>query len=279
MNSILIIILKFLLTLSTILLAVPSFAIVNGKEFSYSDLSKPLPYVGLKFDLKGLPSEMCTATYLGNGKFLTAAHCFLLNEYDTQDLKITIENASGEIKINLLKEDYFLSFAPVIEWGGKAPTRKTHAVIRIPKPDMAIMTVNENIASQLPPLATVKIDFSQSYFSNSQKYKIVGQGCTNYISFGETMIGQGVFRIAPVLLENTNSEVEVTSIWNPINLNGGVCWGDSGGALLLETREALVQVGVVSSMKTKHDPATGKPALVTSRYGRLDNSTVKAWLK
>jgi hypothetical protein len=40
----------------------------------------------------------------------------------------------------------------------------------------------------------------------------------------------------------------------------------------------VTQAGVISAMKTKHDPKTGRPAVVTSFYGRLDNVVVQKWL-
>lgn len=261
-------------------------AIIKGTEIY--DLNSKSPqqsaYVALSFSLKGLPADPCSGTYLGKGKILTAAHCFLINEFPTEDPEICIEDFIKTQKLCIHKSDYAVFFPPVLEQGGKAPTRKYRTVIRIPKPDLAIIVINENLRSQMPSFK--EIDIIQSgavvFDLSLQKFKIIGQGCTDYIvPVLEAPKGMGVFRSGEVVLDPlTVTELEYQSIWNPDNGNAGACWGDSGGALVsmgLENKET--QIGVISSMKTKHNHQTGLPNLVTSSYSRMDHPKVQEWLK
>ncbi len=255
-------------------------AIVNGIDIQNNEKSF---YVGLDFKIKGpSPVDPCSGTYLGKGKLLTAAHCFLLNEYATEDLTICIYDIQKTNKLCVNKNDFEVSFPPVLEWGGKAPTRKTRTVVRIPKPDLAILKLKTELVSKLEFLIPVKLSTprlsSPSENDPEASTFIVGQGCTNYASLGEEVLGMGAFRTGITILAATPSEVEWTSLWSPESPNGGVCWGDSGGALMESRFGQVTQAGVISAMKTKHDPKTGRPAVVTSFYGRLDNVVVQKWL-
>lgn len=261
------------------------FAVVQGVEFPETE-THASPYVSLDFSIKGLIFDPCSATYLGKGKILTAAHCFLLNEYEVTDPEICIQDAAHQQrKLCIHKADYEVYFPPVSVEGYKAPTRKTHKVIRIPKPDIAVIVLKESLRPQLPKFAVIPLQ--QEMLSptdlNEKKFEVIGQGCTNYIiPPGEMPKGVRVFRSAEVLLTPVDSALEVNSIWMDSKPNGGVCWGDSGGALMMRTQESprlSVQVGVVSAMKTKFDRTTGKPNLVTSVYTRLDQPEVQNWLR
>ncbi|HEY8270675.1 MAG TPA: trypsin-like serine protease [Pseudobdellovibrionaceae bacterium] len=264
--------------------SISGFAVVQGVELIENE-NLPSPFVSLNFGLKGLAPDPCSATYLGNGKILTAAHCFLLNEYAKIDPEICIQDYTNLQKLCVHKADYEVYFPPLEEQGYKAPTRKTHSVIRLPKPDLAVIVLKEGLRSKLPNLEVVHL-ISPSALSlelNQKKFKLVGQGCADYIiPPGEIPKGVGVFRMADVLLNPLDSTLELNSIWTDRQGNGGVCWGDSGGALMLVAEESplkLTQIAVVSAMKTKYDPATGKPHLVTSIYTRLDRQEIQNWLQ
>jgi hypothetical protein len=263
------------------------FSVVQGVEIQDKNINplRPSPYVSLSFEIKGLIADPCSATYLGDGKILTAAHCFLLNEYEKTDPAICVQDYANSQKICIHNTDYEVYFPPVVEPGYKAPTRKTHSVIRIPRPDLAVMVLKESLRAQLAIFEVVHLFSSTASIIdfNQQILKLIGQGCTDYIvPPGEMPKGVGVFRAADVVLNPTDSVLELNSIWTDKKANGGVCWGDSGGALMMLANESpskLSQIAVVSAMKTKYDPATGKPNLVTSVYTRLDQPGVQDWLR
>ncbi|MGZ3797102.1 MAG: trypsin-like serine protease [Pseudobdellovibrionaceae bacterium] len=259
------------------------FAVVQGIEIPTSENSLS-PHVSLSFEIKGLLPEPCSATYLGNGKILTAAHCFLLNEYQKTDPQICIQDSVKMQKFCIHSTDYDVYFPPLREEGSKAFTRKTHLVIRLPKPDLAVMVIKEPLRAKLPPFASIPLaSLTEAEKGPSSQFKLVGQGCTDYIiPPGELPKGVGVFRSADVILNTVDSDFELTSLWSDKKPNGGVCWGDSGGALMMATPAAPLgwsQIAVVSAMKTKYDPATGKPNLVTSVYTRLDSQEVQDWIQ
>ena len=264
----------FILYFSILFAIQDAGAIINGTEIQSHD---PSPFVGMEFQVSGTyGSDLCSGTYLGNGKIITAAHCFLLNEYPAEKIQICFTDLSKKLNLCLPDSTFAVSFPPVIEWGGKAPTRKSHKVIQIPRPDMALLQINPTEISKFEFLKPANI---WNGIQPLEKTTIVGQGCTNYASFGEAMIGQGTFRSGDVILSSQLETTEWSSVWTVDSKNSGVCWGDSGGALLGFANGESYLSGIISGMRTKHDPTTGAPAIVTSRYGRLDHPEIQKWLK
>ncbi len=259
------------------LLPQTSLAIVNGTELKIKENTN---FVGLDFAIQGVATVApCSGTYIGENTIITAAHCFLINEFDTEEVKICVYNIDKSFKQCFTKSELTVTYAPVQEWGGKAPTRKSRTVIRIPKPDIAVLKINKPLEKIFSIMPVYDLKSQPQLITESENFEIVGQGCTNYASFGEETLGLGTFRKGSVQLTN-DKNILWTSSWTPETNASGVCWGDSGGSLLkynYETNTSYL-IGVISSMKTKHNPETGAPAIVISNYSRLDTPEIQNWL-
>jgi len=253
-----------------LMITLPNFsqAVVGGIDLD----SNETPILRLSFEAQGFDPNPCSGSYLGNGWALTAAHCFLLNEYQVAPIKVCLQNPKINDKACVPIDQVEVKMLPNASRGYQAPTAFTHRVIWIPLQDIAIFKFKDSneILKDVPAVDLIQ----ESLTTESQQFNVVGQGCDSYtIPIGGRPTGVGILRMATVEGLIVNSESTWISLWTPFNQNGGVCWGDSGGALLKQN----TQVGVISAIKPRYD-YKGNVTQVMSIFTRLDNTQIYEWI-
>jgi hypothetical protein len=271
-----------------------TFAVING-----SDLNKELidthSFVALTFKVQGLPEMPCSGAYVGQGQVLVASHCILMNDYPLVKPEICLAKVSlsevrnsnvDEAQICFKEVDYDVLFPPQVEEGPKAPTRKLRRVIRIPKPDIVLIQIKTDLLNRLLDFLPLPLsqDTTAIVRDPNWQLKIIGQGCTAYTEPAAELPNPGIgnYRFGDVNLSfELTSELEYFSIWTKDNKNVGLCWGDSGGALIATNTvtKKIVQLAVNSSTRYTYDRATGYTASVKSTFSRLDQISTLEWLK
>ena len=259
--------------------ATSAFAVVNGEPFTgNSRLAALKSVLGIKIRI-----SPCSGTYLGTiegqAKILTAAHCFLLDGYPDEKTKICLTDGSGAELGCLAPAEYSVSFPAKEKDGPKAPVRGGFPgmgkVIRIPIPDMAMITVkgSEEIQKKFADLTPVTLMTSGGVSETGESW-IAGQGCNNFVTYE----GREVMRIGRVELEPIKDPLLRFITWTPKSLSSAACAGDSGGALFQwGSQGELQQFGVISYSIQKSD-ANGL-ASVRNALGRIDGASASSWLK
>lgn len=280
----------FLFLISMLILPHNSYAVVNGKELNEVLLSSKL-FVAVSLNLPGLSAAPCSGTYVGEGQILTASHCLLMNDYPKLKPEICISDSNTDHNINKVTScfkdsDYEILFPPQVEVGPKAPTRKLRRVISIPKPDLVLVQIRTDLLNSLADFSIMPLAKDSASIINDPNWQlsIVGQGCTAYTEPGAEVPVPGieVYRFAEVQLSHElTTLIEYFSIWTKENQNAGLCWGDSGGALVAVHRQTnkIVQLAVNSSTKKTYDRSTGYTASVKSIFSRVDQTTTREWLE
>ncbi len=170
------ILLRLLFILSTTFISVSSFAIQNGSLLDTHQQKIFSGTVRIKFGTMLAGS----ATYLGRGYFLTAAHNLLVAGPDYNGFSISI----------LSNEQYLLDSVDSDSYKIILPPSKESAIfdtsfgakVKIPLPDLMLIQINSEHLSKISTLQPLAIDRHLPLIN--ENYVIIGSGGSNFENNG-----------------------------------------------------------------------------------------------
>ncbi|MEW6055987.1 MAG: trypsin-like serine protease [Bdellovibrionota bacterium] len=217
-----------------------------------------------------------SATYIGDGMFLTSHHGYLLAKPQdpSSSLKPFLRVVDYNQKVAVSSSTDYEILTPPIE-GYKEMRDSRGKKIQVPELDLSIVRVTdpklrERLIQTYEPFRTILNLAAKPDFES--KLYIAGSGETDLKK--ETASER---RVGLIAVKEVNDRTLI-SRWTENSGASNGTFGDSGGPLLAETQGAVTQIGVTSG-RALYVNGENKIVEAETIFVLLDYTPVKEWLK
>jgi hypothetical protein len=249
------------------------FAVMNAEKVITKDDKQYEFLIGLNLGMTAAPGS---ATHIGGGHILTAAHVILgLPDFTGTNVPISLTGSSGELIGFLKPEDYDLILPP--SKSSKEVKAADGRIVRVPQPDIAIIRLKGALKSQVEALPSVALrDYT---VQKGDELKVAGRGATDFKAPVVKPIME--WKIGSVLVTGSDENGErIITTWIDIpELKdfSSVLPGDSGGPILIEKEGQIFQVGVTNSVIEQK--GKNEEVILFSTYQSLNSDVVRPWIE
>lgn len=245
-----------------------SFAIVGGVEM---DRERPeLPFV---YELYAGP-DRATATHVGGGIFLTAAHNITASAHYPKHPKLLLVSADERIKLVLEANEYTVLFAP--KHSMEAQTLSSGQRVQVPTPDIALIIPKDPAARRqvgMKPAVPLQ-GFRQAA---NARFIVAGCGTDNYRGTQTQGCKWGEVELDP----NRPVREDIASRWIDLpeyaDGRASPAPGDSGGPLLRVIGGNIVQVGITRKIELRK--GDGNRLICLASYLNLAQPGLLPWIR
>lgn len=245
---------RFLLTFLLLLFSpfAKAFYLVEPKIVGGSDLTDTPSYIAYMNTAIGSSTFVCGATYIGNNKVVTAAHCLYSDDGSrfAQQVRLAFNVPGGDVS-NLNNNDFIepKSFDVHPDYDPRAFLPD----VQNPINDIAVLHLDPADAEGLIPAVLANESMTESLVNESSLVSALGWGITETNVENPSM--SDVLQIVDLNLDRAEdqyagqfdaTQLSLILAAGATNAGKDACNGDSGGPLIWQSSEEVYLVGITS---------------------------------